>query len=132
MRRSAFIVAVISVVLAGCGGSSTSTQTASSSTATSHQLDSQTDVQVAEAVLTLAKFCVHSLKGENTPQSEIDQVLAAEETLIRIYRQDPEATYTTSSRGTRTMRQVLSDEAGDLEKCNPSSARQFDRALANG
>ena len=114
MKRAA-LCALTAALVVGCGEEPEST--------------SKNDVDVADANSAIALYCLEKSEGNQPDDGEVE---AAVDNLVRIYRDDPEASYE-SHKGDRTARQVLADAATDLEECGePEIARELDRALDAG
>lgn len=63
-----------------------------------------------------------------TPERDYSALLDGIDTLTRIYRDNPDATYESGDKK-RTMREVVADAVNTLEDCEPEEARELDRVL---
>jgi hypothetical protein len=105
------------IALAGCGGSSTSDKTQDS---LGQALD---DFTIAASQQTIAKACLDTLTGTASTKL-LTQASNGVDLLIEMARANPDARY-----DGETMRQVLSDQASDLDPCLPDLSRRLDRAV---
>lgn len=131
MRRLA-VAAALSLTLGACGGDEPRSETADSEP-DSARLTLENSGAVAQAALDLSEYCVAELRDGLSSEEEYTTRTEALDTLIRVFRSNPEGIYQPGGEGSaRTMRQVLSDEASDLDACDPEGARELDRALEAG
>jgi hypothetical protein len=94
------------------------------------------DRKVSDYQVDVSAFCslealdeTEDLLGRDYGES-YSALLDAVDGLIAIYRKDPQALYETGDKGEMlTMRQVLTDEASSLDRCDGDLARKLDRVL---
>jgi hypothetical protein len=137
MRLISVLGVGVVVLVAGCGdsGDGSGSRAESKPTATPAEkekagaLGPENAVFVAATDANLARYCVQTLR-DGVPSAKLDQaVRRGTDNLITLARDNPDATYQSHSAGTRTMRQVLSDMASDVDSCDPQLAGKLDRAV---
>ena len=135
-----FVVFCLAVGLAsaGCGGGNTTTVTVTAPSTTSAadpaddaskivdelELSSAT-VDIANAKVVLAKFCLNVLEGSKYDVAESN---TAADTVIRLARKYPESQYDPTGDGGMSMSQMLGDTAASLDVCDPTMSKRFENA----
>jgi len=122
--RAAAVVAAVLLVASGCGETS------------APRLSADRAYRLATAQALIANYCLARINGVDTAR-EYRSYLDSLDRLIAIYRPDPDAVYQPRHQDPQlTMRQVLSDQASDLEEgCGEEGhegAARLDRALRDG
>jgi len=125
------LLLMVAPLLSGCGKSSVEESN-------DRLKDSGTAVEVSGAIADLSGFCVKQLLDGSGDEFEAGQAV---DRLITAARDNPEFVYqtdesvigdTTFPAETRTIRQVMIDEASDLEDCGAQDlAGKIDRELGN-
>ena len=87
------------------------------------------ELELIDAQTAIVDYCAHESLGSSSAK-QYANFRDGMDDLIRLYRDDPEAVFESGTDlGDRTMRQVLVDQASDLEECDPSAASELDRVL---
>ena len=91
---------------------------------------SDNDVDLAAASTDVNLYCLEKTEANGTTDVDVD---AAVDDLVRIYREDPEASYENQLGNMRPAREVLADAATDLHECGRHElAGELERALDAG
>lgn len=123
MARKHLLAVVLIIV--GCGGGDEKPATHKAGPPRLSALDS---FAVASAEADLARNCLNVVAGEIEEKVSVEEVVEAPNTLVNVFRKDPDAIY--GDKGDkRTMRQVLVDVASDQEQCDPDVTARLDREL---
>lgn len=126
MKKTMIGIVVVSALIAGCGGSDSSSKPESGATTPSDtRLDAEDALMVAKARRAFDSTVLDSSRYRETLRGVDD--------LIGLCRENPKAIYqVTDDDPELTMRQVVEDGANTLERFQPSLASKLARVADSG